>query len=486
MSSIPTRQSAGRLTHQGVPALMRERPPLGPEGVFHLPRPVLLTLGKGAAGFLLERNDLPLVYLRLILRCGSACDPAELPGVAYVTSQMLDEGAGERTALALSSDLLQIGAGLSIWADGDTTSIALQVLRRHLPPALDILADLVLRPHFSVEEWDRVRQELISRALQRRSRPSHVAQLAFKAAIYGGHTYGRPMLPLPQHLQALECSHLRGFHRRRYGPENTLIAVAGAVGKEELEELWRARFSSWRRRVVPPGPGPARRFVDPRRFRRVPPRLVLVERRDASQSVLRVGHLGPSRLTEDYAGLRVLNTILGGSFTCRLNLNLREKHGFTYGVGSSFVLPREAGLFVVSTSVETDDTSAALREILREMRVLRDRAPASRELRKAKQLVLEDLPRQAETLEELAEIYGELAAFDLPFSRVRRLPEEVTALTPASITTLARRYLHPDGATIVVVGDAARLQVSLQKLFGRAQLRDADGQLVEVSSPGMP
>jgi zinc protease len=447
------------------PSLMSRQPALGPAEGFVFPQPVRLRLPGGMRGLLIERHDLPLVQLRLVILSGTSA------GSAFATVQMLDEGAGGRSALQLSSDLMQIGASLSMSAQGDHSTVGMQVLRPHLDAGLDILADVVLRPRFLSAEWKRVRGELLSRASQRRSQPAHVAQLGLKRVIYGAHPYGRPTLPLPAQLEGLRIDELRSFHRQHYRPDNVIFVVAGAVSATEIERRLASRFGGWR---APRGRSArAARVASPPSS---PQRLALADREGASQSVLRVGELGPARRDVDYAALRLLSAIFGGSFTCRLNQNLREKHGFTYGARASFSLPRQAGMLAISASVDTKDTTAALREIFRELQAMRDRRPTRAELDKARQLVIEELPALAETLDGLVGVYGEIAALDLPLDTIAKLPEEVAAVSAERVQRLARELLHPARASIVVVGDLAKIRGPLQQVYGKAKLLDADGQ----------
>ena len=209
--------------------------------------------------------------------------------------------------------------------------------------------------------------------------------------------------------------------------------------------------------------------------------MVLVDRPGATQSVLRLGHLAQSQRAADHAGLRVLNTILGGSFTSRLNQNLREKHGFTYGVRSHFSLMQARGLFSITTTVETKNTAAALREVFRELEILTTREASKRELQKAARLVIEDMPEQAETAGGLVAAYSEVAAHGLPLKRLQLLPGEVNAMDPAGLAALARRVLRPGQLTVVVVGDLAKLQGELKKAYGDVQLRNTDGEIVKAS-----
>jgi zinc protease len=452
-----------------VPELMDRQPALGRAGSFEFPRARSQRLKNGLRLVLAQKRDLPLVSLRLVLPVGAVHDTPQTRGTAYTTSRMLLQGAGKRGALQLSSALLDLGATLDTWVDEDFTTLSLRVLRRNLEPALDLFADVLLRPRFSPAELKRVRERMRDQALQRRQRPTLVAYLAFKAAVFGEHPYGRPLLPRPADIERLRAPGLRAFHTRHYRPGGAVLVAAGDLSPAGLRGLLERRLGDWQG-AAPEAPK--------RRFPARGPRLVLVHRGGSTQSVLQVGHLAPARRTPEHIGLQLLNTALGGSFTSRLNQNLRERHGFTYGVHSYFSLQRRRGVLSIRTEVETRNTVAALAEIFRELRAIRDRPLAAQELQKAGRLVTEELPGQAETVRGLVDVYADLAAHGLSLQTPARIPEQVRAQSREGLLELARRRLHPDLATIVVVGEMEQLGPALVAAHGRAQLRDLDGELV--------
>lgn len=427
-----------------------------------------LSLASNVRGLLVERHDLPLVHLRIMLQGGAGHE--QVPGSASALSALLEEGAGGRDAIAFASALQQIGAGLAVWSDPDTSNLALQVLDRHFDRALDLLFDLLLRPELGAEGWRRARAELRDRASGRRAEPGPVGTLGLHAVVYGQHPYARPSLPLPGALEALRLDGIRALFRRLHRPERACVVAAGAISARVLERKLAPRIAAWS--VTSPARGAAPWREKPRGLRR---RLWLGAREGAAQSVLRVGHLGPARSGADFAALKLLNTILGGSFTSRLNTNLRERHGYTYGVRSSLSLPRGPGIFAVKTSVASKDTLAALREIFRELEALRVRPPRDGELEKAKQIVIEGLPATAETLEGLVESYCAIALHELPLDRLARLPDEITEVRASRVHEVAREVIRPERAHVVVVGDP-KLAPRLERRFGPAGSLDEDGQ----------
>ena len=451
-----------------VPSFMDRQPRMAAADGFSFPKPRSFTLSNGVRVLLLEKHDLPLVNIRVTLPAGISREPAAQPGVAYVTSQMLLEGAGKRSALQLATTLLDLGASLRSYVDEDFAAVSLQVLTKNLAAGMDVWHDVLCSPRMTARDFKRVLGEMAGRAQQRRARPAFVAYMAFKAAVFGQHAYAQPVLPLPSQLKRLKLEQIKQFHRRSYVPSGALMVAAGDITPARLRHMLEQRLCTWTtsgaaaapRTTAPPPKGP---------------RLVLVDRPGATQSALRVGHLAPARRTKDYTAIRVLNTMLGGSFTSRLNQNLREKHGFTYGVRSSFSLLRDRGLFSVSTTVETKNSVAALEQIFIELQAMARRPVSKRELAKAARLVIEEQPEQAETSGGLVQAYTSVATHGIALVSLQRLSDEVAALTPDTIQQLARRVLRPSQATIVVAGDLAVIGDPLQKLYGKADYRDLDG-----------
>jgi len=441
--------------------------PPPPHHPFSLPVPRRLRLDNALQVSLLERCELPLVHVSLVLRSGHALDPLGEAGVAFTTAALVDEGAGERSALQIAADLQELGTALQISVDVESTTIAMDLLREHLDPALAILADVLLRPHLDRRELERVRAEIVSRGEHRRSDPSQAASLALAGAVFGAHPYGRPALPRPPAAAALGRRQVVSFHREHYRPHNAMLLVAGDVGPESLTRMLSRHLRGWR-----PGRRCRRRFAPaPRRG----PHLVLVSRPGAAENVLRVGHRLPPRRQLDVAMVQLLNTILGGSFTSRLNANLRERHGYTYGASSSFSLMRQHGLLTAAAQVDRDATVPALHEMLHEMRRLTRRAVSRRELDKARALLVEELPASAESLGGLAESYLELGLHREPWNSLNCLPTKLAGASPDQLLGLARRLLLPEQATVVVVGDVARVGPELARIYGPAEHRDLDG-----------
>lgn len=418
--------------------------------------------------YLQSRTELPLVQVALVVRAGAASGP--VPAAACTTAELLDEGAGGRDALALSAAVEQIGAKLTIQCGWSWTSVTISTLKRHVDQAARLLVDVVTRPALRQDDFARVREELRGRSLARRAEPHRVAELVLRRAIFGPHPYGRPLLPLPRDLDALEHQHVARFYRRHYRPAQVFAVVVGDIDSAKAQAVLQSRLAGWRSGPVhraassaaPPPPETG-------------PRLIIVDRPGASQSVLRVGLIAPPRNDPNHPALMLVNTALGGSFTSRINQNLRETRGLTYGAHSLLWASREHGLFSVGTAVEAASTVTATEQILAEMRGVIDRPPRGKELARARSLLVEQLPDRIETLAGLASTITELVALDLALDSLGTLMEKVGQLEGTALGQTAAMVLRPDRATLVVVGDRRTLAAPLVARFGEALLLDPDG-----------
>jgi len=400
-------------------------------------------------------------------------DPADLPGLATFTAAALQEGAGRLNALDLADEVGYLGARLFTGASYDAATITLHVPKRQIGRALDLLADVVLRPTFPDSEVARERDLRRTQILQQRDQPIAMANIAFSAIVFGpAHPYGRPLNGTEVSTAALNRDQIARFYQAYYRPNNTRVLVVGDVTLSEAHALLAERFGGWAAGDVAPvaeAPAPAG----------VPRTIYLVDKPGAAQSVFRIGQVGVPRSTPDYFALTVLNTILGGSFTSRLNQNLRETHGYTYGANSQFAMRRMAGPFLAASSVVTAKTDSSLIEFMKELRRIRDDTVPQAELAKAKAYIALGLPSEFETTAGAAAQFRELLLYDLPLDYYATYIARINAVTADDVQRVARQYLDPDHFAIVVVGDRSRIASGLEALHeGPIALRDLWGQAV--------
>ncbi len=450
----------------------RARPPaLGPAPALQVPTARTLRLANGLEIAVVEMHEVPVVDVNLYIRAGSARDPRDLPGLATFTAGMLDEGAGRRSALEIAEEAAFLGAQFGTGAGYEWAYASLHIPKRRLVAGLDLLADVVLRPTFPDSEVTRQRDLRRTGILQLRDNPNAQAPLAWNAIVYGAdHPYAWPQNGTEASAGALARDGVQRFYDTYYRPNNARILFVGDITLAEARRLVAERFGAWAAGDVPALTGADAPAPAPRTF-------YLVDKPGAAQSVVRIGHVGIARDDPDYHAIQVLNTILGGSFTSRLNQNLRETHGFTYGASSGFLARRLPGPFIAQASVVTAKTDSSLIEFFRELRRIRDSIVPGEELAKAKAYLTLGLPGDFETTEGTAGRLGELWQSDLPLTWYRDYARRINAVTAADVQRVARRHIRPDEFAVVVVGDRNQVEAAIQGLReGPVSLRDLWGQ----------
>jgi predicted Zn-dependent peptidase len=407
-----------------------------------------------------EQHELPLVQVTLTVSGGSRLD-GDTPGIATFMANMLDEGAGTRDASGLQSELAYLGANLSTTADWDRFTIGLKVPVRALPAALALMADVALRPAFRAEEVRRQRDLRLTSLLQMRDQPNALANLAFNQAVFPAtHPYARNAAGDSATVAAYDSARVRRFYDGAMRPERATLFVVGDVKEAQVRTLMTQTFGSWRANGTATTPAPVPAAVAAPTATRV----WLVDKPEAAQSVIIVGWPGVERTSPDYAALAVLNTLLGGSFTSRLNMNLRETRGYSYGASSGFAFRVVPGPFAASSSVRTNVTDSSLIEIFKELRGVRDVAVPQDEIDRAKAYVELGIPGTLESTSQVANQMASLATFGLTLDELPRLATRVRAVTAADVQRVARQYLTPDRAHVVVVGDLSKVKEPIEKL----------------------
>jgi len=451
----------------------RSKPPaLPPPPALKLPAVQTTLLPNGLTLAVVEMHKVPVVDVQLLVDAGAARDPSAAPGLATFTATMLQQGAGARTALDVADEAAFIGAQLGTAAGFDGATASIHVPKRRLEAALDLLADVVLRPSFADSEIVRQRELRGAQLVQQRDEPLAVANVAFPAIVYGrDHPYGHPLNGTDSATARLARERVAEFYRTYYRPNGARVLIVGDVTLAEARRLVAARFGGWERGDVPAFPSPP---VPPPAAARA---VYLIDKPGAAQSVVRIGHAGPVRTTPDWFALEVLNTIVGGAFTSRLNQNLRETHGYSYGAFSQFAPRRLSGAFVALASVVTAKTDSSLIEFLKELRRIRDETVAPPELAKAKAYLTLGLPGDFETTGGAAARFRELLSFGLPLDYYDHYVDRINAITAADVQRVARQYIDPDHFDIVVVGDKSQIESGIKALNeGPIVYRDVWGQ----------
>jgi zinc protease len=435
----------------------RSRPPApGPAAPLKLPSIEKLQLSNGIPVLLIELHKVPLVQVDVVVRAGAAADPKAKAGVASLTAEMLDRGAGGRSALELSDAVDHLGADLSAAAGWDATTIGLNVPSERFTEALALLADVVERPTFPQEELERVRKEHLTELLQWRDEPRALARVAFARAVYGGHVYGRVPEGSEASVRAIAQADLKSFHDLYFEPGSVTIVAAGDIPPPVLKSRLEERFGSWRGSAARPPSVAAAPQVKGRS-------IWLIDVPGAAQSEIRIGRVGPPRATPDYFPLIVMNTILGGSFTSRLNQNLREEHGYTYGAGSQFDFRLSTGPFLAGAAVQTDKTAPALSEFFKELEGIR-KPVGEQELTKARNYVALRYAAGFETTGELAGKLEDKVVYDLPDDFFTSYADRVRRVTASDLARVTAQAVDPRSMVIVIAGDRKKIEPGIRAL----------------------
>ncbi len=454
----PPRLGTGRGDHMSSSQRF-VMPSAGSPARLTFPPVVRQTLSNGARVWAIRHTTVPVVTIALVVPVGSAFDPPGSPGLAGVMADLLDEGTDRLDAIGLAEAFASLGTELSVDAGPDVTTLTLTTLSRFLEPALELLGEMMMRPRLREDDLSRVREIRLNGLRQLRSSASAVAERAFLAAVFGGHPYGHGTLGTSAAISQLSIDDVRAFHSAGMRPAGATLIIAGDAEVVEMLQAAERQLGGWQAPggqplpAVPPAPASAAS------------RVFVVDRPGAPQTEVIVGHLGPSRRVADYHTLVTLNALLGGQFSSRINQNLREVRGLTYGAHSSFDFRAKSGTFSCETNVKGDATPLVVSEILREFEAVGGSRPAgAEELERAKSSLTRGYVRQFETSVQLAHAAGRLATFDLPSDTFDRFVPDVEAVTPQTVSAAARAQVRPDEAMIVVVGDASPWRTQLVSL----------------------
>jgi zinc protease len=447
-----------------------ELPEPGPIRPFELPPVHVDRLDAGLRVRAMQRGEMPLVSGCLLLDAGEATVPTGQAGLAVMAGDCLTGGTRRRSGAELDQALESLGVSLRVSTGWDAATLSFTCIAERLDQVLEILTEVVREPAFPPTEVDRVRAQRMAAIRQRRMNPGPLADDELDRVLFPReHPYHRPLSGEEDTLATLGREDAAGFVESRYRADGAGFALVGDLSSDQVEACVRRHLGDWSGGAAPRPPIPD---AEPPAERPV----VMVDLPGAVQSEIRVGLPGPSRGSDDEAALQVGNTILGGAFTSRLNLNLRERHGFTYGVRSRFAMRRAGGSFVISTSVQTEVTAAALSEAMKEFEGFLADGPAQEEVDQARDYLAGVFPLRMETGGQLAARLAELLIFDLPHDYHHGYRERIRRVTPGATHEAMSRYLDASRAPIVVVGDAERIAGDLDGLgLGALEVKSSDG-----------
>ena len=448
------------------------RPAAGPPRQWRFPAFETRTLRNGLRLLVAPVTKLPVVSLQAVIAAGASADPLDRAGLARLTAQGLAEGTVRRDGAALTEYAERLGAALDADADWDAATVSLTVLSERLGPALGLLAEVLMEPAFGEREVERLKSERLAELLQLRAEPRGLGDEMFERFVYApGARYAEPEGGSVTSVQTLTRAHVDAFYRSHYHPAAVTLIVVGNVTMSEVEGLAEATLGRW----AGHGSAPAPSDVD--RAAHQAPAVHIVRKSDAPQSELRVGHVGVPRAHADYFPITIMNAILGGLFSSRINLNLREVHGYTYGAHSTFDWRRAAGPFSISSAVKSDVTDAALREVLGEIERIRTDPVTPDELSLATSYLDGVFPIRYETSDAIASALTNLVIYGLPADYYDHYRANVRNVTAIDVLTAARAHLHPSRLQVVVVGDPDAIRGPIEQLgLGAVTVYDDDGR----------
>ncbi len=438
---------------------------------YHFPRFERHALDNGLRLVVAPAAKLPVVSLLAVTEAGAVADPAGREGIAQLTAHALAEGTSTSDGAELTRRFERLGAAFGAHADWDVAIAQLTVTSSRLEQALALFGEVLTAPSFPAREIERLKAERLAELLQQRTEPRGLADDMFARCLYAPDArYARPDGGDEATVAAMGRDEVAAFWAERYRPGGTTLIVVGDVTVDEARRLVERTLGGWR------GEAPRAVGAAPDRVARQTRAVHLVDKADAPQSELRIGHAGLPRLHRDYFPVTVMNALLGGLFNSRINLNLRERHGYTYGAFSHFDWRRASGPFVVSTAVANDVTHLAAQEAIDEVERFGDMPVEERELTLATDYLEGVFPIRFETTAAIAGALGGLVTYGLPEDYYDTYRANVRAVTPDDVRRVAREHLYPGRLQLVVVGSAAAVREPLDELaFGPIAVYDADG-----------
>jgi len=452
----------------------RSKPPeLGPPPKVSLPPITTRQLPNGLKLMVVEQHELPLADFVLLVGSGSTADPASKPGIANLLSAMLREGTTTRKSLEIADQIAFLGIRLSPTSSWESSTLSLHTPTAQLDSALALFADVALHPSFPANEFERVRKTQLTELLQLRDQGAAIASIAFPAIIYGSaHPYGAPAQGTEASVKALTTGDLQSYYQANFRPNNATLIVVGDVTPAQVEQKINALFGGWQRAEIPQV-----NYSEPPKSSATT--IYLIDKPGAAQSSFRIGEVGVPRSTQDYFALTVMNTILGGSFTSRLNQNLRETRGYTYGAGSRFDMRRAAGPFLASAEIVTAKSDSALLEFMKELNGIRQLVPPA-ELSRAKRYLQLQLPGNFETTQQIAAALVPVALYGLPLDYYNNYVQNIEGVTQADVARVAQQYINPGSLAVVIVGDRKTIEAGLKATnVGPIAIRDISGQPIQ-------
>jgi zinc protease len=447
-------------------------PKAGPPIAAHLPVPEAFTLANGMKVYVVEEKSLPILSATFVSRAGSENNAEAKAGLASLTAQTMGEGTTSRDLKTLADEQERIGIRIGVGASMDDAHSGFTALTNHTHEAMDLLSDVLEHPAFKTEDLERLRKQRLTGIQQETDNVSSIAFRVGPKLLFGDRPYGASQNGTTESVTGLTREDVTGFYADHYGPADSALVLAGDVTPAEAKKLAEQYFGAWTGKAtaaieLPPAPKPE------------PTHVVIVDKPGAPQTALEAYGIGVPANSPDLQTLQVMNYVLGGSFASRINMNLREVHGYTYGARSNYQSYRGAGPFVAGGLVRTDVTGPAATQLMYEIKRFPTTPPTDAELKEAKIARVQSLPGQFETTQAIAGSMSTIFLYERPLDYYATLPAKYDAVTSADVERVAKEDVHPDELIIVAAGDRAKIEPQLKEAnLGPVEVRDINGKLV--------
>ncbi len=466
-SSVKTEKVDDKLIAEQTAKL----PKPGPDPRLVLPPIEKTKLSNGLEVWMVEQKELPIVSMNLVLKTGSAGEPDDKTGVAGFTTGLLNTGTKTRSATEIANQLQSIGASFGAGSSWDSTGISMQTLTRNLDKALDIYADVIVNPIFDAKEFETQRARSLVGLRQQKANPNAIANTVYNKVLYGSQPYGRDSTETE--IKSITRDDIVKYYESTFRPNNGVLIVVGDFNKATLKDSLEKKFADWK-------PGTVADAAVPNAEKLSGTGIYLVDRPDSAQSVVSIGHVGIERSNPDYFPVVVMNSILGGAFTSRINMNLREDKGYTYGARTSFAFRKGAGPFTAAADVQTAVTKESVAEFMKELKGIRGAIPVTqKELDYNKQSLIRRYPSGFETVGGISSQLAGIAVYGLSDSYFNDYIANINAVTIDDINRVAAKYLDPEKMAIVIVGDRKVIEPGLKELGFPITLMDTEGNIVK-------
>ncbi|RJP74408.1 MAG: insulinase family protein [Ignavibacteriales bacterium] len=447
-----------------------KKPQPSEEIPFVLPELNRLRLSNGLEVFFIQFDKLPIVQMYMVTKAGSKFDPKGKSGLSQLFTSLLDEGADEYDSLALNEEFEMLGSVLTSFADQEFVFVSLLTLTENLERSVELFGKVITKPRFDITDFNREKDKALVRILQAQDDPAYLASINFEKIIFGdNHPYGFPEIGLNETVSSITLNDVTEFYKNNFLADNSSLVVVGNIDKDILISNLENRLEVWStgEQKKPGFPKPVLSTN----------KIYIIDKEDSPQTEIRIGHLTSNRNNPEFFPKYLVNQILGGQFNSRLNMNLREKNGFTYGINSAFNYNIEASYFYITCAVDTENTFAAVREILDELKRIKKDISAD-ELDFVKTSVIRKFPSTFETYSKAARNYLTIVEYGLPENYLSTYIDNIKAVQLDEVLNAANKYLSDAYLTILLVGDKEKLL---------SQLKQVDGfEITELDINGNP